>query len=37
MMVHGSWCGALLYTDDVVLIAEIGEELKEMLDKADKC
>ena len=30
--VSGVWCGALLYADDIVLIAESGEELQKMLD-----
>ena len=30
--VSGVWCGALLYADDIVLIAETGEELQKMLD-----
>ena len=32
MKVSGVWCGALLYADDIVLIAESGEELQKMLD-----
>ena len=30
--VAGVWCGALLHADDIVLIAEAGEELQKMLD-----
>ena len=30
--VSGVWCGTLLYADDIVLIAETGEELQKMLD-----
>ena len=30
--VSGVWCGALLYADDIGLIAEAGEELQKMLD-----
>ena len=30
--VPGVWCGALLYADDIVLIAESGGELQKMLD-----
>ena len=26
------WCGALLYADDVVLLAESSDELQKMLD-----
>ena len=30
--VSGVWCGASIYADDIVLIAESGEELQKMLD-----
>ncbi len=28
----GMWCGALLYADDIVLLAEMAAELQKMLD-----
>ena len=28
----GIWCGGLMYADDIVLLAETGDELQEMLD-----
>ena len=31
--VSGGWCGALLYADDNVLIAEACEELQKKLDE----
>ncbi len=30
--IGGLWCGALLYADDIVVLAESGEELQLMLD-----
>ena len=35
--VSGVWCGALLYADDIVLIAESGEELQKILDITRIC
>ena len=32
MKLSGVWCGALLYVDNIVPIAESGEELQKMLD-----
>ena len=32
MKADGVWFGALLYADDIVLMAESGEELQKMLN-----
>jgi len=29
----GTWCGGLMYVDDIVLMAEPSAEFQEMLDK----
>ena len=37
VMVDGSWCGALLYAEDVTRLVQTGEKVQEMLDKVDIC
>ena len=32
MKMDGIWCGGLMYVDDIVLLAETGDKLQEMLD-----
>ena len=32
VIMDGTWCGGLMYADDIVLLAETGAELQEMLD-----
>ena len=32
VIMDGTWCGGLMYADDIVLLAETSAELQEMLD-----